>query len=283
MTSDLTTYVGTRSEPVRVTWSTDDTILYALAVGAGRDPELDELSLTVEQSSAGALRALPSMAAALTLRAPSLLRQLDLGDHAVLHASQGLVLHRPLPATGEVEMRSAVSAVHDAGRGAILETTTTATDGDGPVFTATSQAFVVGAGGFGGPRATRPAGAPDRAADLALDLATTSEQALLYRLTGDRNPLHADPVVARRLGFARPVLHGLATLGTAVRLLLVRLGAAPEDVGALGGRFTGTVHPGDQLQLLAWREPGRVAFEVLGPDGARVIKDAEVRLRSHSA
>ena len=281
--ADPRSLVGTSSAPSTVSWTVDDTILYAIAVGAGRDPRRSELDLTVEDSSAGALRALPSMAAALCLRTPSLLRSLPLGDHPVVHAHQAVELDGPVPPAGVAVLESSVTAVHDTGRGAIVVTTTTATTPGGDrLFVATSQAYVIGAGGFGGappPRAERA----ERAPDQEVEMPTWPEQALLYRLTGDRNLLHADPVAARASGFPGPILHGLATLGTATRLLVHELAEGdPRLVRGLGGRFSGTVTPGDRLRLRIWRNAAGAEFEVLGPDGSPLLKEGDVRLVGHS-
>lgn len=234
-------------------------MLYALSVGA-REPEL-----TYEGAG---LRVLPTFAASLLY--PAVEAALAAADWTrVLFGSQSLVLHGPLPVAGDAEVRARVSGVHDQGSGGLVTTTAELVLGGSVLATSRAAMFVRGAGGFGGERApSSPHAVPGREPDVVLAAPTRPEQALLYRLNGDRNPLHADPAYAARGGFAAPILHGLCTLGIAARLLA----SAPV---AIEGRFTAPVVPGEGLAVEGWRTPGRTDFRVRGEDG-RVVLDRGV-------
>jgi acyl dehydratase len=184
-----------------------------------------------------------------------------------------------------VRTSSTVTGIYDKGSGALVESQSTAVDpaSGEPVITIRSGAFIRGEGGFGGDRGTsQPWQLPDRAPDHEVTEQTRPEQALLYRLSGDRNPLHADPKFAARGGFSRPILHGLCTYGFTGRVLLHELcGSDPARFISMGGRFSAPVLPGESLVVSIWRDDdGTAAFRTAKEDGTVVIDRGQVRFRA---
>lgn len=247
------------------TYQARDTMLYALGAGAGSDP-MDESDLRFVYEDG--LAALPSMA--VVLGYPGFwLKEQDTGVDwkRLLHGEQGMVLHRPLPVSGTVIGRTKVTGLVDKGegKGALLYSKRDVFDkasGD-LLATLTSTSFLRGDGGFGGPsgpaRAFHPI--PPRAPDASLDLPTLPQAALIYRLSGDYNPLHADPRVAAAAGFPRPILHGLCTYAVACRAVL-RLACGNEAgrMKAMDVRFSAPVFPGETIRTEIWREADAVSF-----------------------
>jgi acyl dehydratase len=238
-----------------------DTILYALSIGLGADP-MDARQLDFVDHHR-ALKAMPS--AAVVLGHPGFwLADPATGVDAVrlVHGEQGIVWHRPIPVEGEVVGRTRVTGLVDkgAGKGALLYTEKTLHDSGGTLLaTLTATVFLRGDGGFGGAAGpVRPAApAPEGAPDHIVDLPTRPEQALLYRLNGDDNPLHADPAVAARAGFPRPILHGLCTLGVVTHALLRSLcDYDPTRLRSLDLRFSAPVFPGETIRTEIWRDGG---------------------------
>jgi len=241
-----------------------DCVLYALGLGFGAEPtDPAQLRFVYERG----LQAFPSMAVVL---ATGVSWAADPGtgiDYTkVLHAEQTFELHRPLPTIGEVVGRTSVAEVIDkgAGRGAILITQRDLyIDGESsPTATLRSTLFCRADGGFGGPvtESPKPHPVPEREPDGKLAIKTLRQAALIYRLSGDVNPLHCDPEVAAAAGFREPILHGLCTFGTAVRSALDTAGVDPACVQAGGARFTSPVYPGETLQTEIWRDSDMITF-----------------------
>ncbi|MGH3493862.1 MAG: MaoC/PaaZ C-terminal domain-containing protein, partial [Sciscionella sp.] len=274
MTLDLDA-VGRTSGPAEVSWTSADALLYALGVGAGQDDPLAELELTTENTAGVEQVIMPTFAILLGQRARGL--HVGFGDFdrtKLVHAEQSLTLHRPLPVEGAAKLTSTLTGIYDKGAGALVTTTTDGVlaDSGEPLFSTTSAAFIRGEGGFGGDRGSAPEWAvPDRAPDREVSVTTRPDQALLYRLTGDRNPLHSDPAFAARGGFPRPILHGLCTYGITARVLLAAVGAPPSGLTSITGRFTSPVMPGDTLTVNVWSDGGTHRFRVTGAGGATVL------------
>jgi acyl dehydratase len=233
-----------------VGYTTRDAILYALAVGA----PADRRDLVYERD----LRVLPTYACALGLWAVEKAGDLGAYDRKKsLHASQSLVMHRPMPREGRIVTRGRVAAVWDKGKASIVDIEVTS-----DVFTATYAIFLPGLGGWGGPAA------PSTAAETAVSgevrrstYPTSRELAALYRLTGDLHPIHIDPEVAGANGFARPILHGLCTLGIAAREIAAAAGAHPADLRMIEARLSAPVLPGDTIDIAARGTSDGLAFE----------------------
>lgn len=244
-----------------------DAMRYALSLGLGDDAlDAGTLRFVYERE----LRVMPSMG--VVLAHPGFWpRTLDTGLDwvRIVQADQSLVMHRPLPAKAVVKGQARVVDVIDKGpgRGALVvceRLITDAASGE-PLCTSTYTMFCRGDGGFGGPPRTpaAPPAIPEREPDAVCDLPTLPQTALLYRLNGDMNPLHADPDVARAAGFERPVLHGLATFGVACHAVLRSLcGYEPAQLKSMSGRFTAPVYPGETLRTRLWREAGGFRFTV---------------------
>jgi len=256
---------------VRQTYTEKDAILYALGIGLGRDPlDEDELPFVYEKS----LKVLPTFAAVLGW--PGFwVRDLATGIDwvKVVAGEQGLVLHRPLTRRGTVIGRTRVTEIIDkgAGKGALVYSERALIDAETgeQIVAVTQTTFCRGDGGFGGPARTAPPVhvVPQRAPDIVCERPTRPEAALIYRLSGDPNPLHADPAVARAAGFARPILHGLATFGIACHGILKSL--CDSDVTwlkAISGRFSAPVFPGETIRTEMWRDGAVVSFR------ARVVE-----------
>lgn len=241
---------------------------YALGVGAS------DLRWLWEDHPAFA--ALPSFAVIPTTALVfDALRAVRADFTRLVHGAQRLRLHRPLPTAGRLRTEGVVSAVHDKGKGAVVLVDTVSRDADGPVFEARWSIFCRGQGGFGGERGVSRT-PPDAVGEPVLDVAlpTRPEQALIYRLSGDLNPLHVDPALAAKAGFDRPILHGLCTYGFAARALVEGCcGGDPARLRALEARFSGVVFPGETLRVVATRSaaPGALRFEVRV--GERVVLD----------
>jgi acyl dehydratase len=179
-----------------------------------------------------------------------------------------------------------VTGIYDKGSGALVVTEAVAVDaatGD-PLVTSTSSAFIRGEGGFGGERGPRDGSEvwerPERDPDLRVEEQTRPEQALLYRLTGDRNPLHSDPKFAARGGFDRPILHGMCTYGITGRALLHGVcDSDPARFGSMSGRFTRPVLPGETLVVSIWRDDAGAVFQTANQDGTVVIDRGRIRVR----
>jgi acyl dehydratase len=268
--------VGVSGEPTARVWTSTDTILYALGVGAGADDPLGELAFTTENSHGVAQQVLPTFAVlAAQARGGQRRRYGDFDPAKLVHAEQGFELHRPLPPAAEVTVTSTVTGMYDKGKGALVTSRSVAVDADGaPLVTASASVFIVGEGGFGGDRGpgdewTRP----DRPPDHEVTYRTRPDQALLYRLSGDRNPLHSDPAFARRGGFDRPILHGLCTYGFTGRALLHTVcGSDPTRFRSMYGRFSRPVLPGQSLVVAVWLDgDGRALFQTTTEDGTVVI------------
>ena len=271
--------VGTRSQPERRRWSSKDSLLYALGVGAGADDPQAELEFTTENSQDVTQRALPTMPVVLGAGVAGAYASIGSFNPAMLvHGEQSVALARELPVEGELEAVTEVVGVHDKGSGALVVTETTATlvdDGE-PLFTTRSGAFIRGEGGFGGDRGPSSSFAlPDGDPDHEITYLTRTDQALLYRLSGDRNPLHSDPKFAAMAGFDRPILHGLCTYGFTGRgLLHVLCDGDPALFRSMTGRFSSPVLPGESLTVRMWDTgEGEALFQTVGGDG-RVVLDA---------
>jgi acyl dehydratase len=269
--------VGAVGDPVERRWTSTDALLYAVAVGAGADP-LDELAFTTENTRDVAQQVLPTFGVVLAQGAGSVFRHLGTFNPAMLvHAEQSIELAAPLPTDGAVRVTTTLTDVLDKRSGALVRTESTAVDATSgaPRFTTRSGAFIRGEGGFApdAPRAPEEPPAPDRPPDHVVTAVTLPQQALLYRLCGDRNPLHADPAFAAAGGFDRPILHGLCTYGFAGRALLGALcGSDPARFASMSGRFTHPVRPGQSLTTRIWEESATEArFQTSTEDGTVVL------------
>jgi acyl dehydratase len=261
---------------VRQTYGVRDSQLYALAVGLGADPlDTRQLPFVYEQNP----QALPMQAVVLGypgfwMKDPAT----GVDWVRLVHAEQGLRLHRPLPASGEVIGRTRVVGINDKGpgKGAIVYSQRTLHDAasDELIATLDSSTFCRGDGGCGGADAPpmRLAPTPERAPDAVCELPTLPQQALLYRLCGDFNPLHADPDVARAAGFERPILHGLCTFAVAGHALLRTLcDYDPARLTELQVRFCAPVYPGETLRTEIWCDADAVAFRTLAVERNLVV------------
>ena len=265
MAIDYDKLLNLKIPEVEHSYSAKDSILYALGVGLGLDPtDRAQLRFTYEKE----LLALPTLAVVLANRA--WLREMDTGvDYLkVVHGEQGLVLHRPLPPEGTLIGRIKVVDIIDKGegKGALLLSERQLLDkasGD-RIASITQTTFCRGDGGFGGPQRPSPVPhkVPERKPDMVCELSTAPNAALIYRLSGDYNPLHSDPDVAAKAGFPRPILHGLATYGVAGHAILKSVcGYDPTRLRSLSARFTAPVFPGETFATSIWREGHVVSFE----------------------
>jgi hypothetical protein len=268
--------LGTVFEPYEVEYDESDTVLYALGVGAGRDPE--ELDYVYERD----LLALPTQPVVAVSRIfMAMTGVLAISGTARVHGEQRLVLHRPPPPRGRIRVEASVTGVWDKTAGAVIDVAAALTVDGEPLATATFASFVRGGGGFGGDRGSglkisAPAGSP--AAVVADRMGWN--QALIYRLTGDLNPLHVDPLYAAESGFDEPIMHGLCTYGFAARMAMKGLGwLRPREIAEVNARFVSPVYPGQGLRLEAWApREGRVYARLLAGDSV-AIDPLEIVLR----
>ncbi len=258
-----------------------DTMLYALSVGFGQAPT-DRSALPFVFEGAG-LVAVPTMSC--VLGTGSALRALDLDWKMVLHVGQSLTMSRPLRPSGAVTSRSKIVGINDKGpgRGALIRQETEIVDVADQAVVATLGLTILarGDGGFGGDsRSTEARAAPQRPPDYRHVATTRPEQALLYRLNGDRMPVHADPDLAARAGFDRPILHGLCSYGIACRgAIELFAGHDPSRIVHIETRFVAPVFPGETLLTDFWSEEGGLAFVTrTGERGGLVLDGGWCRL-----
>lgn len=242
-----------------------DTMLYAVSIGFGQDPLSPlELPFVFEEG----LKAVPSFAAILCHPgAWSSDPAFGVTRHRVVHGEQRIFMHQPLPPEGTLFAHASVYGVEDKGeKGAIIHAARTLSDHQTklPIVSVLHSSFARADGGFGKnlgkkPEPTSPC--PATAPDLEIDIVTRPEQALLYRLNLDRNPLHASPTYAARAGFERPILHGLCTYGLAARALLLTVANGDPDIlRSIECRFSRPVFPGETVRFQFWRQPDAVSF-----------------------
>jgi acyl dehydratase len=283
-----------KTQPVTFSYTDKDVMLYALGIGMGADPmDAKELPFVYERD----LRVVPTAATVLSASGRAMAgarptsqkpghRQSEINFLMVVHGEQKVELHKPLPAAGTFTTESRTIGAYDkgAGKGAVIINETVWTDDKGEkVATLTGSTFARGDGGFGGPSegAPEPHAVPSRSPDLSVDFTTRPDQALLYRLNGDRNPLHSDPEFAGKAGFARPILHGLCTYGITCRAVLQAItDYDPAQILSHQARFSAPVIPGDTITVDLWRDGKAISFEARVKDrGATVIKNGLTVLR----
>jgi acyl dehydratase len=265
--------VGRRGRTTRISWDERDSALYALGIGAGRDP-VDPIELPFALGRA----AYPAMAMALAVAGGDRPAFGEYDRARLVHGGQELEVHAPLPVAGAAVLDCEIVAIEDAGRHGLVtwEVRAVGADDGAPLFTSRSTGLLI-EGAVGAPPARPPRPAPSGPPSLELPLPTDPAQALLYRLSGDRNPLHSDPDVAARGGFPRPILHGLATLGAAVRLLTR---GAEYHLVAVSTRFRAAVLPGSELTVRVWRDAtAELRFDALDEDGRAVLDRGRALLR----
>ena len=275
--------VGVQGNPQERSWTSTDALLYAIGVGAGLGDPLRDLQFTTENTAGVQQQVLPTFGVLMAQARASG----DLGDFdraMLVHAEQSIELHQPLPVAGTLRTASMVTGIYDKGSGALVESENHAVDAatGEPMVTTRASTFIRGEGGFGGDRgSSQPWELPDRAPDHKVVQQTRPEQALLYRLCGDRNPLHADPAFAARGGFSRPILHGLCTYGFTGRALLLELcGSDPARFTSMSGRFSRPVLPGESLVISIWvGGNGSAQFQTAKEDGTVVIDRGVVQFK----
>lgn len=270
--------VGATGGPVERSWTSKDCLLYALGVGAG----LDELAFSTEKNQ----KVLPTMPVVLGARGAVPMQKIGSFNPAMLvHGEQAVELARPLPPDGTLKATGRIAAVYDKGKGAVVVTETESCDAQSGelLFKTRSAMFIRGAGGFGGDRG--PSGPinepPARKTDHELTYSTRPDQALLYRLSGDRNPLHSDPEFAKLAGFPRPILHGLCTYGFTGRALLHTLcGGDPARFKSMEGRFSKPVFPGEALTVRMWVDGNTCLFQTANERGEIVLDQGKMTFSS---
>lgn len=265
--------VGRKGEPVTRSWTSKDALLYALGVGAGQADPLEELEFTTENTQGKRQKVLPTFACVALGGGGAPLPD-DLDFTKMLHAEQGFTLNDALPVEGEVTSTGQTTGVYDKGSGALIASEFEARDSAGQVLaTLHTSVFFRGYGGWGGDRGPsveweKPTGAPHH----QVTYTTRPDQALLYRLTGDRNPLHTDPAFSRVGGFPRPILHGMCTYGFTGRALLAAVAdSEPKRFRAMRGRFTKPILPGQTITVNIWVDGTDVRFQTVDETGTPVI------------
>lgn len=269
--------VGATGDVRTISWNSKDALLYAVGIGAGSE----DLAFSTENTSGVDQVVFPTFAvvAGSGTASPGKSAMGEIGTFnwaMLVHGSQAITLHRPIPVDAQATTQDKVVAMYDKGKAAVVVTENEVKTADGqPLWTTRSSVFIRGEGGWGGdrgpsgPQNEPPASAPDH----EVTLQTSPDQAFVYRLSGDRNPLHTDPSFAALGGFDRPILHGLCTYGFTGRALLKSL--CDNDVNRfhhVEGRFSSPVMPGDALTIRVWRtNPGEAVFTT--SVGDRVVID----------
>lgn len=268
-------------EPRPFSYTDKDVMLYALGIGLGQDPMNEtELAFVYERN----LKVVPTAATVLASGAGrgGGRQGLSINFAMVLHGEQRLTVHKTLPAAGEMTTETQLKGVWDKGKdkGAVLvnETVWRERASGEKVVTLVGTTFARGDGGFGAPSEGQPEphATPTRKHDHEVELTTRPDQALLYRLNGDRNPLHSDPEVARKAGFPKPILHGLCTYGLTCRAILQSLAKYdPARIKAHDVRFSAPVYPGETIVTRMWQDGSVISFEagVKERPGVTVIKN----------
>lgn len=253
-------------------------MLYALGVGA-RPPE--DLAFLFEGNGPAVLPTYGVIPGLMAMG--SVFSEVEVNPAMILHGEQSITCHRTIPSSAEVQIAGRITEIWDKGQAAVIGFEGTASDADGPMFTAAATLFVRGAGGFGGERgpSTKDKNVPpNREPDVVIEHATRAEQAAIYRLSGDRNPLHIDPGFAQMAGFDAPFNHGLCTFGFVGRAVLEGVFAGDIDAfGAFEGRFADQVWPEDTIITKMWRDEDGAIVEVATQRGNVVLNQARVSRR----
>ena len=264
--------VGAEGRPVRRSWSSKDALLYAVGVGSGTD----ELAFTTENTKDVAQRVLPTFAVIIGGGGVPMDAIGSFNPALMVHGEQGIELYDEIPPDGEIDSVGKVTAIWDKGSAAVLEFESTSTNvaTGKPLLKTRTSLFCRGEGGWGGDRGpSEKVEFPDREPDHQVTYATREDQALTYRLSGDRNPLHSDPSFAAIGGFEKPILHGLCTWGFTGRALLHTLcDGDPSRFKSMNSRFSKPVIPGDELTISIWVvDEGRALFRTTNQNGDAVI------------
>ena len=264
--------VGAEGRPVRRSWSSKDALLYAVGVGSGTD----ELAFTTENTKDVAQRVLPTFAVIIGGGGVPMDVIGSFNPALMVHGEQGIELYDEIPPDGEIESVGKVTAIWDKGSAAVLEFESTSTNvaTGKPLLKTRTSLFCRGEGGWGGDRGpSDKVEFPDREPDHQVTYATREDQALTYRLSGDRNPLHSDPSFAALGGFEKPILHGLCTWGFTGRALLHTLcDGDPSRFRSMNSRFSKPVIPGDELTISIWLlDDGKALFRTTNQNGDAVI------------
>jgi len=265
-------------------WNRDQVILYHLGVGAGvpaTDP--GELEYCYEKN----LKVLPSYGVIPVFGALTGLGGvpgLEFNFAMLLHGEQDLEIHQPIPPEAKVTSRGSVKEIWDKGKAALVVLEVATSDESGaPLFTNRFSLFLRGEGGFGGepgPKAGNQA--PDREPDGVIEVTTMPQQALIYRLSGDKNPLHADPEFAKMGGFDTPITHGLCSYGVVCKAIVDEvLGGDTTKVARYQARFAGVAYPGETYVISYWKEGDRILVAAASKErGAPIISNAAITVRS---
>ncbi|CAM8919069.1 unnamed protein product [Rhodiola kirilowii] len=284
------------------TYNERDAVIYALGVGACGKDALDESELKYIYHPDGqqSVQVLPTFAALLSLgsiESIGSLPGLNYDPRLLLHGQQYIEIYRPFPSSGCIQNKASVSGLHDKGKAAVLEIETTSYEKESGEILCRNRltVFLRGAGGFS--KSSKPysfskyqvipasaAKIPQHQPTSILEECTQPSQALLYRLSGDYNPLHSDPAVAKLAGFSRPILHGLCTLGFAVRAVIKCIcGGDPNLVKTISARFLLHVYPGETLITEMWHEGPRVIYQTKVKERNRVVLSGLVELKPNSS
>lgn len=263
--------IGATGGPVSRSWTSKDALLYAVGVGAGTD----ELQFTTENTRDTPQQVLPTFAVILGGGGAPMNRIGSFNAAMMVHGEQGIELLDEIPPDGELESTGKIVAIWDKGNAAVVEMESESVNKatGKPLLKTRSSMFFRGEGGFGGERgASEKLTYPDEEPTHKVSYKTREDQALTYRLSGDRNPLHSDPSFAAMGGFDKPILHGLCTYGFTGRALLHALcGSDPSRFRSMNGRFSRPVIPGDELTVSMWVDGNTALFRTTNQDGEVVI------------
>jgi acyl dehydratase len=273
--------------PGESSWNKDQVILYHLGIGAGV-PQTEARELAYTYENAKDFKVIPSFAVIPVFTylgrgfgVPGLAGEFN--PALLLHGEQDIEIHAPIPAEAKVKHQGKIAGIYDKGKAALVVVQCDTSDEAGrPLFTNRMSAFLRGAGGFGGDAGPKAGNeAPQRAPDLEVESKTLPQQTLLYRLSGDKNPLHADPGFSKLGGFDVPILHGLCSYGIVCKAVVdAALGGDVVKVARYQARFAGVVFPGETLVTSMWREGNQILVSAKTKErGSPVISNAAVTLR----